>query len=97
MSTLSNGPEKPIAVEQVEDWIYAASRKRLELHLLATEPLYNSLRARAFIEMSTLLNDAIEEVRVISASLREESKELRAHAAKLREYSERLQESPKPQ
>jgi len=97
MSTSSHGPEKPITFERVEDWINATRRKRLELHLLATEPLNSTRRHDAFMHMSELLKEAIEEVRVISASLREESEELRAKASKLREYSERLHEGPQPQ
>jgi hypothetical protein len=38
MSTSSHGPGKSITLEQVEDWIDTTRRKRLELHLLATEP-----------------------------------------------------------
>src|SRR5215831_1685944 len=97
MSTSSPGPAKPITPEQVEDWIATARRKRLERHLFATEPWNSTRRHDAFMHMSELLKEAIEEVRVISASLRGESEELRAKASKLREYSERLHEGPQPQ
>jgi len=97
MSTSSHGPEKPITLERVKDWIDATRRKRLELHLLATELGNSTRRHDAFMHMSELLQEAIEEVRVLSASLREESEELRAKASKLREYSERLQEQEGPQ
>jgi len=96
MST-SQGPEKSITLERVKDWIDATRRKRLELHLLATEPWNSTRRHDAFMHMSELLKEAIEEVRVMSASLREESEELRVKASKLRESSERLQEGPQPQ
>jgi hypothetical protein len=46
--------------------------------------------------MSELLKEAIEEVRVISVSLREGSEELRAKASRLREHSERLQDGSQP-
>jgi hypothetical protein len=46
--------------------------------------------------MSELLKEVIEEVCVISASLREGSEELRAKASRLREYSERLQDGSQP-
>jgi hypothetical protein len=49
-------------------------------------------RHDAFMHMSELLKEVIEEVCVISASLREGSEELRAKASRLREYSERLQD-----
>ena len=95
MST-SQGPEKPITLERVKDWIDATRRKRLGLHLLATEPGNSTRRHDAFMHMSELLKEAIEEVRVISASLREGSEELRAKASQLREYSERLQDDAQP-
>jgi len=85
-----------ITPEQVEDWIATARRKRLELHLLATEPWNSTRRHDAFMHMSELLKEAIEEVRVISASLREGSEELRAKASRLREYSECLQDDSQP-
>src|SRR5262245_21027314 len=96
MSTSSHGPDKPITLERVEDWINATRRKRLGLHLLATEPRNSTRRHDAFMHMSELLKEAIEEVRVISASLREESEELRAKASRLREHSERLQDGSQP-
>jgi signal transduction histidine kinase len=90
ISTSSHGPQKPITREQVEDWIHTTRRKRLELHLLATEPWNSTRRHDAFMHMSELLKEAIEEVRVISASLREGSEEWRAKASRLRECSKRL-------
>jgi uncharacterized protein YaaN involved in tellurite resistance len=44
------------------------------------------------MEMSKLLIEAIEEVRVINAELREESQQLRARLVELQEESTRLQE-----
>jgi hypothetical protein len=96
MSTPSDRPATPCTAGQIDDWIYATSKKRLDLHLLAAEPLYNTLREQAFMEMSNLLKEAIEEVRVVSASLRDESKALRAHAAELRERSAEIIERPTP-
>jgi hypothetical protein len=87
MAMSSNGPQQPFTATQIQDWVSATKRKRLELHLLAAEPLYNTRREWAFMEMSHLLQEAIEEVYVISASLREESEALRARAARLREHS----------
>ena len=49
MSTSSHRPEKPIALERVKDWIDAARRKRLELHLLAVDNFYSNF--------TTLLQD----------------------------------------
>ena len=55
------------------------------MHLLATEPWQSPERQAACIQMSELLQDAIEEVRMISASLQENSQGLRDHATGLRE------------
>jgi hypothetical protein len=92
MALPSNGPQQPCTVAQIQDWVSATKRKRLELHLLAAEPLYNTRREWAFMEMSKLLIEAIEEVRVINAELREESQQLRARLVELQEESSRLQE-----
>jgi len=66
MATLPKEPEQLITVKQVEAWLHAAQRKRLALHVQAMAP-WNSLpRQQAFMEMSDLLQEALEEVRVIS-------------------------------
>ena len=90
MALPSNGPQQPCTVAQIQDWVSATKRKRLELHLLAAEPLYNTRREWAFMEMSKLLIEAIEKVRAISAELREESQLLRARLAEQQEESTRL-------
>ena len=97
MSPHSPEAHKAFTPEQVNEWMSATEKKRLELYLLAAEPLYNSFRESALIQMSELLKEAIEEVRVVSASLQEESKALRLHASELREYStELIERSPQP-
>src|SRR6266436_9892861 len=90
MSTPSHGSPPPLTVSQVEDWIATATTKHGELHLLATEPLYSTLRDHAVLQMSKLLQEAIENVRVMSAALREESQAVPAHVATLREHSDQL-------
>src|SRR5262249_52514674 len=92
MSPLSPEPQKPFTVEQVKEWMSTTDRKRLELHILAAEPLYNSLREWALMQMSELVKEAIEEVRVVSSSLREESEALRLHASELQKHSTELRE-----
>ena|SRR5947207_854580 len=92
MSTPVNGPSTSCTIPDIQEWIATTKRKRLELHLLAAEPLYNTQRAWAFMEMSTLLHEAIEEVRVISASLQEDSTALRSRVTGLRERSTALLE-----
>jgi len=90
MSTPSHGSPPPLTVSQVEDWIATATTKHGELYLLATEPLYNTLREQALFQMSQLLQEAIEKVRVVSTTLREESQTLHVKAAALRERSAQL-------
>jgi hypothetical protein len=46
--------------------------------------------------MSKLLQEAIEEVRVVSAALREESQALRAHASALRDHATEVLERSAP-
>ena len=90
MSRPSKGPQKPITAEQLAQWLSTASRKRLDLHLLAAEPSNSRQRYEAFMDMSDLLQEAFEEVRVISASLREGSQVVRGESADLRAYATQL-------
>jgi hypothetical protein len=90
MSTPSHGSPPPLTPSQVEEWMATAHTKHGELHLLATEPLYSTLRDQAVLQMSKLLQEAIENVRVMSAALRDESQAVPAHVATLREHSDQL-------
>lgn len=91
----STGSQKPVTAEQVEEWLQAIHRKCLELSLHAMEPLYNTRRELAIMEMSHLLQEAIEEVRVVSASLREQSQAIRDHSSAVRAYSQHLEKQSK--
>jgi hypothetical protein len=91
----SSGPQKPVTARQVEEWLQAVNRKCLELSLHAMEPLYNTRRELAVMEMSHLLQEAIEEVRVVSASLREQSQVIRDHSSEVRAYSQHLETQSK--
>jgi len=51
----SSGPQKPVTAQQVEEWLQAITSKRLELTSHAMEPLYNTRRELADMEMSHLL------------------------------------------
>ena len=93
----STGPQKPVTARQVEEWLQAVNRKCLELSLHAMEPLYNTRRELAVMEMSHLLQEAIEEVRVVSASLREQSQAIRDHSSEVRAYSQQLEKRSKLQ
>ena len=92
----STRPQKAVTAEQVEEWLQAITRKRLELSLHAMEPLYNSRRELAIMEMSYLLQEAIEEVRVVCASLREQSQAILDHSSAVRAYAKHLVKQSKP-
>jgi hypothetical protein len=91
----SSGPQKSVTAAQVEEWLQAIGRKRLELSLHAMEPLYNTRRDLAVMEMPYLLQEAIEEVRVVSASLREQSQAIRDHTSEVLAYSKQLEKQSK--
>jgi len=84
-----------MTADQVEEWLQAIDRKRLELTLHAMEPLYNTRRELAVMEISHLLQEVIEEVRVVSAALREQSQALRDHSSAVRAYSQHLEKQSK--
>jgi hypothetical protein len=91
----STGPQTPVTAQQVEEWLQAIHRKCVELSLHAMEPLYNTRRELAVMEMSHLLQEAIEEVRVVSASLREQSQAILDHSSEVRAYSQQLEKRSK--
>jgi len=94
MSTLPKEPEPPTTAEQIEAWLHTTQSKRLALHVQDTAA-WNSLpRQQAFMEMSALLQEALEEVRVMSTTLREESQALRVHTAEVREHAAQLRARP---
>jgi hypothetical protein len=85
-------PQQPITAEDVQAWLHAATRKRLDLHVFAAEPSHSRQHYEAFMELAALLQEGFEEVRVISASLREGSQMVRGESADLRAYSTQLLE-----
>jgi hypothetical protein len=90
MSTPTNGLQPSFTLPEIQAWIETTNRRRDDLYLLAAEPLYNTRREWALREMSQLLAEAIEEVRVSSASLQDDSQALRSRAATLRHHSHAL-------
>jgi vancomycin resistance protein YoaR len=81
---LPKEPEQPITAKQVEAWLHTAQRKRLALHVQAMAPWNSLSRQQAFMEMSDLLQETLEEVRMISTTLREDSQALRTRTAAVR-------------
>jgi septal ring factor EnvC (AmiA/AmiB activator) len=88
MPTPDPGSQESFTPEQIAAWMAAAEHKRLGLHLLFAEPTLN--RDQIFIRMSDLVKESLEEVRVLSATLQENSQVLRTHARQLREQSTAL-------
>ncbi len=83
MSAPLDSPTPPLDAAQIEGWVHTATNKRLELLVRAAEPLYLT-RAEAFTEMADLLKDVIEELRVVSAALRQESPHVRGQVTDLK-------------
>jgi hypothetical protein len=87
--TLPSQPPRPITAVQVKEWVATMTVKRLQTCLRATEPRRDA-RLEAFGDMGELCLEAIEEVRVISAQLCEESQAARLRAAETVAESSRL-------
>src|SRR5262249_10999176 len=83
-------PQESFTSEQIAVWLGSAERKRVELQHLLDEPLYSTFREAALRQTWGLLKEALEEVRVLSDTLQENSQTLRTHARQLRERSTAL-------
>ena len=90
VSTPPHDLPQPFTLPEIQAWLDTTTKKRYDLHLLTTDPLYNSRRAWACMEMSTLLAEALEEVRIMSASLQADSTALRSRATALRQHATAL-------
>ena len=76
--------------QDIDAWMLAAQERRAKLHLQAAGPRNSHERHAAFAHMSALLLEALEEMRVISALLREDSEALRSQADGLCARSQHL-------
>ena len=85
-------PQESFTSEQIAVWLVSAERKRVELQHLLDEPLYSTFREAALRQTWGLLKEALEEVRVLSDTLQENSQTLHTHAQQLREKSTALGE-----
>ena len=90
MSTLPNDPKPSFTSQEVDAWLRAARERRAALHIKAAGPWYSNDRYEAFAEMSELLLQAFEEVRMVSESLCEGSQGVRSVSADLQAHSARL-------
>src|SRR5215470_8132391 len=79
MPVPSNGPQQFFTSQEVDAWLLAAQEKHAELQ-----------RQEAFTDISALLRETFEELRVISASLRDGCQVVRGKSAELRAHSNQL-------
>ena len=94
MSTSSNGPQQSFTTQDVDVWLLAAAEKHAAIHLKAAHPRNEHGLHEAFTDMSVLLLEAFEEVRVVSEQLREESQAARSTSIALRDhYAQLLEQS----
>ena len=90
MAILPNDPPQPLTAQDVDAWLLAAQERRAKLHLDAAGPWTSTQRQEAFAAMSVLLMETFEEIRVVSAQLREENRAILAKATDLQERSAKL-------
>jgi len=89
MSTPLDSHKKSFT-QDIDAWVLAAQEHRAKLHIQAAGPWNSNERYEAFAAMSELLLLAFEEMRMISATLREDSQSLCRHADGLCERSQNL-------
>ncbi len=87
MPTPSHGPQKSLTLQEVYAWLYALQCKRLELRMQALVQTDYLVRPVAFEEMSTLLDQALEEIRVVTEALRERREAAHRESMRLLELS----------
>lgn len=90
MSISSNGPQQSLTTQDVGVWLLAAAEKHAAIHLKAAHPWNGQGLHEAFTDMSVLFLEAFEEVRVVSAQLREESQAARSQSIVLRDHYAQL-------
>ena len=90
MSTLFHGPPKSCTAQDVNEWLLTIVQKHTELQSKAAGLWPSDQHHAAFAEMSALLQEAFEEVRVISRQLRMESQAARVKATDLQTHSAQL-------
>jgi len=83
MSTPAHGPQKSLSLQEVYAWVYAMQCRRLALRMHVLEQTDFLARAQAFEGMSDLLDQALEEIRVVTEALRERSEAAHRESARL--------------
>jgi hypothetical protein len=90
MSAPFHSAPKSCTAQDVNECLLAIQQKHAELHSKAAGLWQSDQHYATFAEMSALLQEAFEEVRVISGQLRMESQAVRAQATDLRTHSAQL-------
>jgi len=90
MAITSCGSQTSHTAADAQDWLAVTQRQCAALVARAAEAGDPRQLYTAFREMTALLQEACEEVRVMSASLREESQAVRDQSRALRGYSTQL-------
>src|SRR5262245_45473512 len=90
MTPPPDGPQS--TTQDVDAWLLATAERHAAIHLKAARSGGDHLLHEAFVDMSVLFLDAFEEVRMVSAQLREESQDARAQSSALRHHRAQLLE-----
>jgi len=90
MTTPPDGSQPSLTAQDIDAWLRVTAEKYAAIHRTAAHPWPQLHRDEALVDMSALLLDALEEVRVISAQSREESQAARAKGQALRDHSTHL-------
>ena len=90
MTTPPDGSQPSLTAQDIDAWLRVTAEKYAAIHRKAAHPWPQLHRDEALVDMSALLLDALEEVRVISAQSREESQAARAKGQALRDHSTHL-------
>ena len=83
MSTPAHGPQQSLSLQEVYAWVYAMQCRRLALRMHVLEQTDVLVRPQAFEGMSALLDQALEEIRVVTEALRERSEAAHRESARL--------------
>ena len=83
MATPPDDPPVRLTAAAVDAWLTAAQARAQALRAQVQEPLYNTQRDQAVQAIVVLVQEALEEVRVVSESLREESQATRSRVTAL--------------
>lgn len=92
MSSSHNGSQKLVTSQELDAWLLAAQEQRAALHITAAGPSHRDQLQEAFAAMSALLQQAFEQVRVVSDALRAESHAGRGKTIALHEHYAQLLE-----